>query len=220
VIYFSNQTSEDHSIELSRDNLDGAGEGDDEKVTFNLPAVSPDIRDMFCVVTVYNEPFTFAQAANAFIRITASDGQGEKEVLRSPLGNLGTETAFIFAKISRSGNVWNVERIGRTAKGRKGADVIEFLRNNFLDPAPSRPLYGGNTPPSLKKRKDSTAIPVNVEIQCFLCGDEFNSASLNGEALLTGSQPIFLCCHKCYELVVHHKKNFVQVFRPLPDIPD
>jgi len=224
VIYFNNQSSEDQSIQLSKDNLDGAGDGDDEKVTFHLTQVSPEITDIFCLATVYNDPYTFANATNAFIRLGAimSEGSAEKELMRMSLGNLGSETALIFAKISRVGygQEWKVERIGQTAKGRRGPDLVDHIHDNYLERSvpsapPPKPKYiEGKSP--LGKRKTAMEQPTPLEIRCFLCGSPLNQSAFNGEAILTSPQPIFLSCHECYLVIIAHKKNFTRTFAELP----
>jgi stress response protein SCP2 len=222
VVYFNNMDSEDGAIHLLKDNLSGEGEGDDEQVNINLRAVAPEITELVCVVTIYSEPYTFADVKNAFVRMV--DATNQREVCRYSLDSLGSETALIFAKIIREGTSWRIQAIGEPAKGRRGPELVENVAANFLEtgrgdrdhqplpPPPPRALVGESP---LRKRKSHSETAINIPLRCFLCGIGVSDQLFTGDATLTSRKDLYLSCDRCYNRIKSHKNDFVSMFRDL-----
>ncbi|MER6788230.1 TerD family protein [Streptomyces sp. NPDC000658] len=122
-VFYNQLTSPDGSVEHTGDNLTGEGEGDDESLLVNLPAVPPQCDKIVFPVSIHmadERGQTFGQVANAFIRVVnQADGQ---ELARYDLSeDASTETAMIFGELYRYQGEWKFRAVGQGyASGLRG----------------------------------------------------------------------------------------------------
>ncbi|MFD3484440.1 MULTISPECIES: TerD family protein [unclassified Streptomyces] len=122
-IFYNNLTSPDGSVEHTGDNLTGEGDGDDESLLVNLPAVPANVDKIIFPVSIHDAEVrgqTFGQVSNAFIRVVnQADGQ---ELARYDLTeDASTETAMIFGELYRYGGEWKFRAVGQGyASGLRG----------------------------------------------------------------------------------------------------
>jgi tellurium resistance protein TerD len=118
-IFYNNLESPDGSVRHTGDNLTGAGEGDDEVIMVDLPAVPASVHKIAFTVTIHdaqNRRQNFGQVGNAFIRLV--DADKGTEVVRFDLGeDYSTETAMVFAELYRHGGEWRFNAIGQGYSG-------------------------------------------------------------------------------------------------------
>lgn len=114
-IFYNNTSSEDGSVVHQGDNKTGAGEGDDEVVAVNLPAVPADVQKISFIVSIHEGEArgqSFGQVSNAFIRLVNHDTQTEE--VRYDLGeDASTERSLVFAELYRNGADWKFRAVGQ-----------------------------------------------------------------------------------------------------------
>ncbi len=123
TVFFNQLTSKDGSVRHTGDNLTGAGDGDDETLMVNLPAVSPSVQHIVFVITSYSKQ-TFDMVQNAFCRVIDDSVAGSPEVARYSLTEAGSNTAMVMSKLSRNGTAWTFQAIGAPANGRTAGEVL------------------------------------------------------------------------------------------------
>lgn len=113
VVFFNNMNQP--GIQLMGDNRTGVGDGDDEVINVDLSAIPPDVNKIVFVVTIFDAATrrqTFGMVNGSVIRLCDS-ANGDKELCRFELKNdFSTETALIFAELTRSGQDWEFKAIG------------------------------------------------------------------------------------------------------------
>ena len=120
-IFYNNSTSPDaaKSVEHAGDNLTGAGDGDDEVIKINLPAVPAEVDKIIITVTIHEAQArgqNFGQVNNAFVRVV--NAQTEAEVVRYDLvEDYSTETALIMAELYRKDGEWRLNAVGSGYQG-------------------------------------------------------------------------------------------------------
>ncbi|MCQ9162476.1 MULTISPECIES: TerD family protein [unclassified Arthrobacter] len=124
TVFFNQLQSKDGSTRHTGDNLTGEGEGDDEQILVDLPAVSPAVAQIVFVISSYSRQ-TFDRIENAFCRLVDDSTPGSPEVARFQLTDSGNHTAMIMAKVSREGTGWTFKAIGDRANGRTAMDLIQ-----------------------------------------------------------------------------------------------
>ena len=114
-VFFNNMKSPDGSIEHAGDNRTGEGEGDDEVIKVNLPAVPQEVASISFPVSIYDADSrgqSFGQVRNAFIRVV--DASNGTELARYDLSeDASTETAMVFGELYRNGAEWKFRAIGQ-----------------------------------------------------------------------------------------------------------
>ncbi|MFT4127631.1 MAG: TerD family protein [Gordonia sp. (in: high G+C Gram-positive bacteria)] len=125
VVYYGQLRSDDNSILHSGDNLTGAGEGDDEVISVDLPAVHPAIDNLVFTVTSYQGQ-TFQEIANAFCRLV--DDTTGAELARYTLAGGMPYTAVTMAVIHREGGEWKLRAIGEPFQGKTPRDAVTPAR--------------------------------------------------------------------------------------------
>ena len=121
-IFYNNLKSADGSVEHTGDNLTGEGDGDDESVKVNLPAVPADVDKLAVSVTIHDAVArnqSFGQVENAFIRVVNDDNG--TEIARYDLSeDASTETAMVFGEVYRHGAEWKFRAVGQGFAGGLG----------------------------------------------------------------------------------------------------
>lgn len=114
-VFFNNTSSPDGSIVHQGDNLTGEGEGDDEVINVDLPAVPATVDSIVFPVSIYDAESrgqSFGQVRNAFIRVV--DQANGNELARYDLSeDASTETAMVFGELYRNGAEWKFRAIGQ-----------------------------------------------------------------------------------------------------------
>lgn len=118
-IFYSNLKHSSGSVEHTGDNLTGAGDGDDEVLRVNLPAVPAEISRISFTVTIYDAETrrqNFGQVSNAYIRVV-NEETGE-ELIRYDLGeDFSIETAVVVGELYRNNAEWKFNAIGSGFQG-------------------------------------------------------------------------------------------------------
>jgi tellurium resistance protein TerD len=121
-IFYNHLQSADGAVVHSGDNRTGQGEGDDERITIDLPRVAPDIERIAVAVTIHEADQrrqNFGMVGHAFIRCV--NAEGEREIARYDLSEeSSTETAMVFGELYRSGPEWKFRAVGQGFKGGLG----------------------------------------------------------------------------------------------------
>ncbi|EFA74728.1 cAMP-binding protein [Heterostelium album PN500] len=118
-IFYNNKTSRDSSVTHQGDNLTGYGEGDDETVSVNLQAVSPDVTRLVFAVSIHEADQrrqNFSMVQRAFIRV--ANHETGRNICRYDLSNEGGyNTAMIVGEVYREGPEWKFIAIGKSFPG-------------------------------------------------------------------------------------------------------
>ncbi len=113
-VFFNNLKSPEGAIQLTGDNLTGAGEGDDESIVINLGQVPAEIDKIVVPVSIYGAQErhqNFGQVRNAYIRVVDQTGT---ELVRYDLSeDYSTETVVIFGEVYRNGAEWKFRAVGQ-----------------------------------------------------------------------------------------------------------
>ncbi|WP_250284124.1 MULTISPECIES: TerD family protein [unclassified Frankia] len=113
-IFFNNLKSPESAIQLTGDNLTGAGEGDDESIVITLGQVPAEIDKIVIPVSIYgaqDRQQNFGQVRNAYIRVVDQTGI---ELVRYDLSeDYSTETVVIFGEVYRNGAEWKFRAVGQ-----------------------------------------------------------------------------------------------------------
>ena len=122
-VFYNNLRSPDRSVEHTGDNRTGVGDGDDEMILINLPAVDSNVKEILFVVTINDAAIknhSFGLLDDAFIRIV--DVETNEEILRYDLdAQYPQATEVEFGKLSKEGNEWTFQALGiATEKGLQG----------------------------------------------------------------------------------------------------
>ena len=115
IVYFGNLQHPSGSIAHQGDNRDGAGDGDDEVIVVNLPAIPMEIEKLIFVVNIYDcktRKQDFVQIKNAFVRLV--DASTNKELARYDLSGIEYVgmTGMVMAEVYRHNQEWKMAAIG------------------------------------------------------------------------------------------------------------
>lgn len=119
-VYYGEKKST--GIYLDKDNLTGAGDGDDENIYVNLPKIPADVAKIVFAVVIYNpgRSQTFEGVKNAFVRLVNTD-QRDTQICRYNLTeDGGNNTAVIFAELYKDSGNWNFKAVGELCKASIG----------------------------------------------------------------------------------------------------
>ncbi len=122
IVYFGKLRSSDGSIQHTGDNRTGAGDGDDESIVVELPAVAASVEQIVFVVNSYSGE-NFTEIENAFVRAVDS-AAGDNELVRYELTSTGPHTAMVMSKLVRSGSGWTFTAIGTPGQGRVAQELV------------------------------------------------------------------------------------------------
>jgi tellurium resistance protein TerD len=122
-VFYNQKTSPDGAVIHAGDNTTGAGEGDDETVSINLPGVEAGVKRVVFAVTIHeaeSRKQNFGMVRNAFMRVLNKDSG--TELARYDLSeDYSTETAMVFGEIYRNGEEWKFKAVGQGFAGGLGA---------------------------------------------------------------------------------------------------
>ena len=117
-VYYNNLKSPDGAVTHSGDNLSGAGDGDDEKVSIDLSKIAADVVEISFIVTIHQAETrrqNFGQVRNSFIRMVDEDNV---ELVKYELDeDFSIETAVEFGRIYKRNDEWKFEAVGIGMKG-------------------------------------------------------------------------------------------------------
>ncbi|MCF3131350.1 TerD family protein [Streptomyces olivochromogenes] len=122
-VFYNQLKSPDGSVEHTGDNLTGEGDGDDETILVDLPAVPAVCDKIIFPVSIHQADErgqAFGQVSNAYIRVVnQADGA---ELARYDLSeDASTETAMIFGELYRYQGEWKFRAVGQGyASGLRG----------------------------------------------------------------------------------------------------
>ena len=121
-VFYNQKTSPDGAVIHAGDNTTGAGEGDDETVTINLPGVEAGVKRIVFAVTIHeaeSRKQNFGMVRNAFMRVLNKDSS--TELARFDLSeDYSTETApprpdTVCSRTARAGSSGSLEGRGADA---------------------------------------------------------------------------------------------------------
>ena len=131
VIFYGNLHAKGGSVYHTGDNLTGEGDGDDEQITINLPAVNSRITKIIIGVCIFRgteKGQDFSKIENAFVRIVNSNNN--QEMCRYNLSGkeYGGYTTMKFGELYReSDGSWAFRACGEPDR----ADSIRSYTGNF-----------------------------------------------------------------------------------------
>lgn len=127
-VFYNQSKSDNGAVEHTGDNRTGAGDGDDEAIIINLPAVPTDVEKIAITVTIHDADArrqNFGQVSSAFIRCVNADTN--VEIARFDLSeDASVETAMIFGEVYRHNGEWKFKAIGQGFKGGLAALAQHF----------------------------------------------------------------------------------------------
>lgn len=119
VVYFGAKKHLSGAVELDKDNLTGAGEGDDEKIFVDLSKIPADINEVYFVINIYDAVARgqkFGMVSNTFIRVVNSADNAQL-IKYDPSEDFSTFTGLIAGKIYRHDGGWKFQTIGEGVNG-------------------------------------------------------------------------------------------------------
>ncbi len=119
-VWFRQLTSKDGSIVHSGDNRTGAGDGDDETINVDLSRLPSAVQTLVFTVNSFQGD-TFEKIENAYCRLV--DLTTGTEMARFDLTGSGSHTGQVMAKLTRSGDGWEMKALGEKTTGRTFHDM-------------------------------------------------------------------------------------------------
>merc|ERR1712166_1373542 len=120
------------------DNLTGAGEGDDEQISFDLRQMGANVQTVLFVVNIYNktgQAINFGMVDNEYCRLV--DMQRGTEMCKYKLDDMASVDScntLVMCKLFRGGgnnNMWRMQALGHALNGPPTA--VELARTTALD---------------------------------------------------------------------------------------
>lgn len=127
-VWFQQLNSKDGSITHTGDNRTGAGDGDDEQINVDLSRVPANVTTLLFTVNSFTGD-TFDKIANAYCRLV--DAGSGKELARFDLGETGSHTGQVMARLTRTGSGWDMKAIGEKTTGRTFHDMGPAIRSSL-----------------------------------------------------------------------------------------
>lgn len=117
-VFYNNLESPDGMVRHRGDNRIGDSEGDDEEILLNLPYISPVVKELVFIVSIYdakNRRHNFGNLDEAYIRVLNLETQ--TEVLHYDLdADFGDDTEVEFARLIREDDGWRFMPTGYGSK--------------------------------------------------------------------------------------------------------
>jgi len=127
-VFYNNLKDPSGAVTHAGDNLTGEGEGDDEEISIELAAMTPNAAKVAFVVTIHDAEArkqNFGQVQNAYIR--ALNDASNSEIARYDLSeDASIETAMIFGELYRHGSEWKFKAIGQGYAGGLAAVAKDY----------------------------------------------------------------------------------------------
>ncbi|NJN48111.1 MAG: TerD family protein [Candidatus Competibacteraceae bacterium] len=127
-VFYNNLKDPSGAVTHAGDNLTGEGEGDDEQISIDLAAMTPNAAKVSFVVTIHDADArkqNFGQVQNAYIR--ALNDASNAEIARYDLSeDASIETAMIFGELYRHGSEWKFKAIGQGYAGGLAAVAKDY----------------------------------------------------------------------------------------------
>jgi tellurium resistance protein TerD len=119
-IFYGNLTGCEGAVRHTGDSRTGAGEGDDETVLFDLPAIPFDVLKISFVLSIYDLDMTennFSHVKNVYFRVV--NKETEQEMMRYELSDeLNSQhTGLIIGELERVGANWVFRAVGEPVQG-------------------------------------------------------------------------------------------------------
>lgn len=118
-VFYNNLRDKNGAVIHKGDSRTGAGEGDDEMITINLPALSFEVLKICFVLSIYdtdNKNHDFSMVKNVYFRIV--NQENNNEIFRFELDEeLTNHEGLIIGFLERIGNEWIFRAIGDTVEG-------------------------------------------------------------------------------------------------------
>ena len=126
LVFYNNPSDPALSVQYGGDSQDGAGDGDDERLTVRLDRVPAEIAKVVICATIHNaEDKHFGLVDGAYVRLqNLEDGE---ELARFELQRDFNEvTAMLFGELYRHNGAWKFRALGMGFKGGLEAVVTNF----------------------------------------------------------------------------------------------
>jgi len=124
LVYYGKLVGCGGAVRHSGDNRTGAGEGDDEVITFNLPMVPPNIVRLVCVVNSYSGA-SLAKAKSAFVRVFAGPNTLGAQKLSKMVDSQGL--FFCFFQRNPAG-AWFFQTVLQPVRGHIASESLADIR--------------------------------------------------------------------------------------------
>jgi stress response protein SCP2 len=123
IVFFARKKEFKGAIRHGGDNLTGQGDGDDEQIYVDLPALPSDVASLVFTITSFRgQPFT--EVANAFCRLV--DSTSGTELVRYNLSEAEPATAVLMAMLRRAADgSWEMRAIGEFHDARTGKGLVK-----------------------------------------------------------------------------------------------
>ena len=126
IVYFGNLRHSSGAITHLGDNLTGAGEGDDEQIIVDLPAVPTTINKLLFMINIYDSQKRkqeLSQVENAFVRLV--DLSNNKEIARYQLSGsqYQNKNGLILAEVYQHNSEWKMAAIGEAFNATGIGDI-------------------------------------------------------------------------------------------------
>lgn len=166
------------ALKHSGDNLTGEGEGDDEVIELDLPAIPAEVSQIFFVVNIYTRGVTFENVESAYCRIFDSSGEEmARYALRDGRGEKGLVMGRFFLEFSGDAARWSFQALGSFCQGQTWKDSVPAIvslarksakqlqmRSGTISFLGGQPAGGGHAPvaamPPIQEPPRSTACAV------------------------------------------------------------
>ncbi|WP_044202865.1 TerD family protein [Flammeovirga sp. OC4] len=128
-VFYNNLESPDGMVRHRGDNRTGDSHGDDEEILLNLPYISPVVKELVFIVSIYDAKsrrHNFGNLDEAYIRVLNLETQ--VEVLHYDLdADFGDDTEVEFARLKREDDGWRFVPTGYGTKIGLQGYVDKFI---------------------------------------------------------------------------------------------
>jgi len=125
TVYFNHLTAQ--GVQHNGDNRTGVGEGDDEIINVNLPALAPEVDALIFVINMFEcvqRRQNFGMVRDAYVRIY--NDETKVEIAKYDLSEDATSgTALTFAKLYKHNNEWKFEALGEVTNATSLTELVD-----------------------------------------------------------------------------------------------
>ncbi|MFD5145090.1 TerD family protein [Streptomyces sp. NPDC058401] len=117
-VFYNNPVAAGGSVTLTKDNVTGAGEGDDEQIKINIAKVPASVDVIAFGVAIRDAEArrqSFGQVPGAIARLV--DGSGEEVASFDLQEDSSTEITLIFGELYRADGHWSFRALGQGFRG-------------------------------------------------------------------------------------------------------